>query len=178
MRPVFNIFSPSVKFSLLCSPLAKDKHSYLRLMDSLTGYYFLSWVLLQLNIWPQQNHLYPNNTLPACITLQLLIFLSFSLSNSECIWENAYFHSYFYVPCMFLNDMVPSTVVFVKGCTLCSCGCLCCSMFMYIWLPIITCCTCEGTETMLLIFFIHGVTFHSCPRCLLLYCFIFVFLFF
>lgn len=38
---VFNIFSPSVKFSLLCSPLAGDKHGYLRLMDSLTGYYFL-----------------------------------------------------------------------------------------------------------------------------------------
>lgn len=41
VRSVFNIFSPSVKFSFLCSRLAGDKHSYLRLMDSLTGYYFL-----------------------------------------------------------------------------------------------------------------------------------------
>lgn len=73
VRSVFNIFSPSVKFSFLCSPLAGDKHSYLPLMDSLTGYYFLEcyfhWIYALGRVI-----FTPNN--PSCITLELLLFLS------------------------------------------------------------------------------------------------------
>lgn len=93
VRSVFNIFSPSVKFSLICSPLAGDKHGYLRLMDSLTGYYFLecyfTWIydlsgVIFILITPF--HLALLYCYSSFFLLLLPTITSFSLSNSERIW--------------------------------------------------------------------------------------------